>query len=159
DRAGHALAGECIFRFGRGHDDERLGSKGANCVEHPVDETLAEQRVKMLRCLGAHPRPEPGGHDDGCELSIGHGFGSSWGARIRTWDRGTKTRCLTTWLRPTTVRLSPETGVNTAARAKPAQPLSRRCKQRLSTWLRPTAGSVTSVWRSPEESSRASRER
>ena len=24
-----------------------------------------------------------------------------WGARIRTWDRGTKTRCLTTWLRPT----------------------------------------------------------
>ena len=25
-----------------------------------------------------------------------------WGARIRTWDRGTKTRCLTTWLRPTT---------------------------------------------------------
>ena len=23
-----------------------------------------------------------------------------WGARIRTWDRGTKTRCLTTWLRP-----------------------------------------------------------
>ena len=24
-----------------------------------------------------------------------------WGARIRTWGRGTKTRCLTTWLRPT----------------------------------------------------------
>src|SRR5205823_4559471 len=23
-----------------------------------------------------------------------------WGARIRTWDRGTKTRCLTAWLRP-----------------------------------------------------------
>ena len=23
-----------------------------------------------------------------------------WGARIRTWDHGTKTRCLTTWLRP-----------------------------------------------------------
>ena len=23
-----------------------------------------------------------------------------WGARIRTWGRGTKTRCLTTWLRP-----------------------------------------------------------
>src|SRR5579864_7881933 len=25
---------------------------------------------------------------------------SGWGARIRTWDHGTKTRCLTTWLRP-----------------------------------------------------------
>ncbi len=24
----------------------------------------------------------------------------NWGARIRTWDHGTKTRCLTTWLRP-----------------------------------------------------------
>src|SRR5579884_3708080 len=24
----------------------------------------------------------------------------SWGARIRTWDHGTKTRCLTTWPRP-----------------------------------------------------------
>ena len=28
-----------------------------------------------------------------------------WGARIRTWDRGTKTRCLTAWPRPT-ARLS-----------------------------------------------------
>src|SRR6476646_9091637 len=26
-----------------------------------------------------------------------------WGARIRTWDRGTKTRCLTTWPRPMAV--------------------------------------------------------
>ena len=26
---------------------------------------------------------------------------NGWGARIRTWDRGTKTRCLTAWLRPT----------------------------------------------------------
>src|SRR5579871_437281 len=25
---------------------------------------------------------------------------SGWGARIRTWDHGTKTRCLTAWLRP-----------------------------------------------------------
>src|SRR5439155_10560171 len=30
---------------------------------------------------------------------------SGWGARIRTWDRGTKTRCLTTWLRPNACRL------------------------------------------------------
>jgi hypothetical protein len=26
--------------------------------------------------------------------------GEDWGARIRTWDHGTKTRCLTAWLRP-----------------------------------------------------------
>src|SRR5262249_7519896 len=25
---------------------------------------------------------------------------AGWGARIRTWDRGTKIRCLTTWPRP-----------------------------------------------------------
>ena len=25
---------------------------------------------------------------------------NGWGARIRTWDHGTKTRCLTAWLRP-----------------------------------------------------------
>ena len=25
-----------------------------------------------------------------------------WGARIRTWDGGTKNRCLTTWRRPNT---------------------------------------------------------
>src|SRR2546430_17287972 len=115
--------------------------------------------MEVLGRLRAHARAEAGRHDHGCELGgVGCQRRNGWGARIRTWDRGTKTRCLTTWLRPTTVRLSPETGVNTAARAKPAQPLSRRCKQRLSTWLRPTAGSVTSVWRSPEESSRASRE-
>src|SRR6266545_1128975 len=34
------------------------------------------------------------------------GRGTSWGARIRTWDRGTKTRCLTTWLHPTAGSLS-----------------------------------------------------
>jgi hypothetical protein len=34
------------------------------------------------------------------------GRGTGWGARIRTWDRGTKTRCLTTWLRPTECRLT-----------------------------------------------------
>src|SRR5262245_46278722 len=27
-----------------------------------------------------------------------------WGARIRTWDGGTKTRCLTAWLRPSRAR-------------------------------------------------------
>ena len=28
-----------------------------------------------------------------------------WGARIRTWDHGTKTRCLTAWPRPRARRI------------------------------------------------------
>ena len=28
-------------------------------------------------------------------------FATGWGARIRTWDHGIKTRCLAAWLRPT----------------------------------------------------------
>ena len=54
----------------------------------------------MLRRRGAHARAEAGGHDDRGEAAgVVHREG--WGARIRTWGRGTKTRCLTTWLRPT----------------------------------------------------------
>ena len=30
----------------------------------------------------------------------GVGKGNGWGARIRTWDAGTKNRCLTTWPHP-----------------------------------------------------------
>src|SRR3954452_12700703 len=33
-----------------------------------------------------------------------------WGARIRTWDRGTKTRCLTAWLRPTAASIGTPRG-------------------------------------------------
>src|SRR2546426_462447 len=50
----------------------------------------------------AHPSTKAGGQDDGCESGPHTGLG--WGARIRTWDRGTKTRCLTTWLRPRAFR-------------------------------------------------------
>ena len=50
----------------------------------------------------AHACPPASGHDDGCELGAGFGHGRhvGWGARIRTWDHGTKARCLTTWPRP-----------------------------------------------------------
>src|SRR5689334_4389261 len=91
--------------------------------------------MQVLGRLGPHARSEAGCEDD-CRQA------QSWGARIRTWDRGTKTRCLTTWLRPTAVHVPPKARVNAAARAKPARPLSRRCEQRLSTWLRPTAVGV-----------------
>ena len=56
----------------------------------------------MLGRGRAHACPPASGHDDGCELGAGFGHGRhvGWGARIRTWDHGTKARCLTTWPRP-----------------------------------------------------------
>src|SRR5205085_4463149 len=68
-------------------------------------------------------------------------------------------RRLSTWLRPTAVRVSPKDGVETAARAKPVRPPGRHRKRRLSTWLRPnTVVPVASprASRPPEKSSRAS---
>ena len=124
---------EGVLRPGRGDDHERLGLELAGGLDHPVDEPAPEERVQVLGRLRAHARAEPGGQDDGCEIRRVHRDG--WGARIRTWDRGTKTRCLTTWLRPTVNVLLPKIGRKTAARAKPARPLGRRRKRRLSTWL------------------------
>src|SRR5207344_1726512 len=78
-------------------------------LHDPVHEPAAEQRMEMLGCLRVHARAQPGGQDHGCERLLGHGLGrDGWGARIRTWDRGTKTRCLTTWLRPITVPIIQE---------------------------------------------------
>src|SRR5262245_38819070 len=57
--------------------------------------------MEVLRHGRAHARAEAGRHDDRGESRLHH---EGWGARIRTWGRGTKTRCLTTWLRPTTRR-------------------------------------------------------
>src|SRR5207244_1539511 len=93
----------------------------ANRLDGPVDKAPAEQRVQVLRGCGLHSRAEAGRHDDCCEVVSGH---QSWGARIRTWDRGTKTRCLTTWLRPTICRSKcrNESHSTAAAPAKPPRP-------------------------------------
>src|SRR5262249_1875070 len=79
--------------------DERVDPGVACGVDHPVDEPTPEQGMEVLGHGGAHPSSEPGGHNDCCWLR-GRQRMNGWGARIRTWDRGTKTRCLTTWLRP-----------------------------------------------------------
>src|SRR5205085_2011562 len=86
----------------------------------------------------------PGGHHDSCWLRVAQRWVNGWGARIRTWDRGTKTRCLTTWLRPTAVEYrnrndrSPRCAPD--GRAGEAGPASKRHRQRRRrTWLRPTA--------------------
>ena len=83
-----------------GDDDERIDSRAPGCTDHPVHHTAPEQRVEMLRHARAHTRAEACGHDDCCDLGFVHRAVGGWGARIRTWDHGTKTRCLTTWPRP-----------------------------------------------------------
>ena len=100
---------EGVLRPGRGDDHERLGLELAGGLDNPVDEPAPEKRVQVLGSIRAHARAEPGGQYDGCEIRRVHRDG--WGARIRTWDRGTKTRCLTTWLRPTKTSCSPTSGV------------------------------------------------
>src|SRR5918912_875886 len=95
----HAVEG--VDGVGRDNEDERVGAERLDRRDDPVDKPAAEQRMQVLGRRGLHPRAEARGHDDGGEVA------QSWGARIRTWDRGTKTRCLTTWLRPTTRRVSP----------------------------------------------------
>ena len=44
-----------------------------------------------------------------------------WGARIRTWDHGTKTRCLTAWPRPIEGRILPRRGGGRSASAPVAR--------------------------------------
>ncbi len=103
----------------RGDDDERIRVDGTRRLEHPVDHSPAQDPVEVLRRVGLHPRAETAGEHDSCCVLV-HGVGrirgvvfaalraarhfrlrrKCWGARIRTWDHGTKTRCLTTWLRP-----------------------------------------------------------
>ena len=91
-----------VRRLGRDDDDERLRLERPGSLDDPVDHPPAEDRVQVLGRRRAHARPTASGHDDGCELGAGFGHGRhvGWGARIRTWDHGTKTRCLTTWPRP-----------------------------------------------------------
>ena len=130
----------------RRDDDERIGPERAHRLDHPVDEPTAEQRMEVLRRRGPHPRAEARGHHDCCEFA-GH---QSWGARIRTWDRGTKTRCLTTWLRPTaTIDPVSQGNANAAGRRPRRQSRpgldGRCCKQQLRTWLRPTAVAAGSL--------------
>ena len=100
------VAVEVAARLRRGDDDDRVGADLRGRAEHPVDHPAAEHRVQVLRYGRPHPGSEAGGHDDGCDRDVAHVGGiDGWGARIRTWDRGTKTRCLTAWLRPTAARV------------------------------------------------------
>ena len=77
----------------------------------PITQSTRRRPRIGWKCLGTDERirvPRPPAMIRAA--SGGSGMSSSrqrdgWGARIRTWDRGTKTRCLTTWLRPTAARV------------------------------------------------------
>ena len=94
--------GELVRRIGRDDDDERVRLERPGSLDDPVDHAAAQDRMQVLGRGRAHACPPASGHDDGCELGAGFGHGRhvGWGARIRTWDHGTKARCLTTWPRP-----------------------------------------------------------
>ena len=74
---------------------------GARGREHPVDHPPAEERVQVLRrspsACACRALPAI---TTAASVVSRHGVDDGWGARIRTWDHGTKTRCLTTWPRP-----------------------------------------------------------
>ena len=90
-----AVSGEATTTSG-------VGAERPGRLDDPVDHPAAEDRMQVLGGRRAHACPPASGHHDGCELGAGFGHGRhvGWGARIRTWDHGTKTRCLTTWPRP-----------------------------------------------------------
>ena len=94
---------ELVRGVGRDDDDERIGAERPRRLDDPVDHPAAEDRVQVLRGRREHACPPASGHHNGCKLGaagFGHGRHVGWGARIRTWDHGTKARCLTTWPRP-----------------------------------------------------------
>src|SRR4029079_6654053 len=89
------------LRLGRDDDHDPFRPRLPCRIQHPVDDAAAEEWMQVLRYRGFHPRAEACGHHHRCQLGVVRAQGRvGWGARIRTWDRGTKTRCLTTWLRP-----------------------------------------------------------
>ena len=69
---------------------------------------------------------------------------ASWGGRIRTSDRGTKTRCLTTWPRPTVLRAQCRRG--TCAMTSSPCRRSQACPSRQSGSERSTSAQKRGEW-------------
>ena len=88
-------------------DHDRVGGVDVReGAEDPPDQRSTRDFMKDLRPCRPHPGAESGGEHDHTEIHRGslRGGGehdTGWGGRIRTSDHGTKTRCLTAWLRPT----------------------------------------------------------
>ncbi len=77
-------------------------STPASCAARITQSTI-RRPSSGCRCLGVAlfmRVPRPPAITTAARSSAMSGDESGWGARIRTWDHGTKTRCLTTWPRP-----------------------------------------------------------
>ena len=80
------------------------GSAPSGRAASTTQSTIRRPRIGC-RCFGVAERmrvPRPPAMTTAASLGrdLGHGRHVGWGARIRTWDHGTKTRCLTAWPRP-----------------------------------------------------------
>ena len=118
----HVVAGLALDRVDFLGVDERVGVRAHGMRERVRRLPAAPGRARPgRRARGARsparwrsgspaprPRPSPGVNNAGSwDIAAGDrpspqvpAAGLGWGARIRTWDHGTKTRCLTAWLRP-----------------------------------------------------------
>ena len=92
-------------RTRRGPTGEATTTSGSAPLARPASSTQSTMRrpSSSWKCFGTAERmrvPRPPAMTTAASgvSVIGR---DGWGARIRTWDRGTKTRCLTAWLRPT----------------------------------------------------------
>src|SRR3989442_6285535 len=94
--------GLALFR----EDDQGTGPRGADARDDVAQQRLAGDGMEDLRRPGLHPCPEARREHEG-QRRFAHEMRSGWGARIRTWDSGSKVRRLTTWPRPTDPGASP----------------------------------------------------
>ena len=79
------------------------GSTPSARADSRTQSTIRRPRIGC-RCFGTSERmrvPRPAAMTTAAERALTVRRHGGWGARIRTWDHGTKTRCLTTWPRPT----------------------------------------------------------
>ena len=77
------------------------GSGPSGSAASTTQSTIRRPRIGW-RCFATEERirvPSPPAITTAASL-VGITNLDGWGARIRTWDHGTKTRCLTTWPRP-----------------------------------------------------------
>src|SRR5882724_10521834 len=79
-------------------DGGNFGEVGQLGHEPPVARADNPRAIKQ-RCHPLPPHASLAFHSRGSATFVKKGL-IGWGARIRTWDHGTKTRCLTAWPRP-----------------------------------------------------------
>src|SRR5918994_3377105 len=100
------------------YDEETLGDEGPGGFDDVVDHRDTAQGVQDLRPVRLHPGALARRQDHGEDRrtlrhvpapllsfvypAVAYHTLLGWGGRLRTFDPGTKTRCLATWPRPST---------------------------------------------------------